>query len=212
MVFVNSMSDTFHRNITFKQINEVFNTMQHCARHTYQVLTKRPDRIIEFIDWKRKQLSKKLNIASKWVPKNNIWFGASVENQKEANNRIPLLLKTYSKIKFVSVEPMLSKIDLSIYMASGWTEPPYDDIINWVIVGCESGPGRRPCKTEWIESIVEQCQDAEVPVFIKQININGKVEKNIKKFPKHLQLQQFPIINSHNSNNSHNSRTKKQFA
>ena len=65
-------------------------------------------------------------------------------------------------------------------------------MFEWVVVGCESGPNRRPCKIEWIESIVDQCRARDIPVFVKQLDINGKCERDITKFPKHLQIRQVP--------------------
>lgn len=142
MVFVNSMSDLFHADIPFDYLNRVFNVMNECDQHTFQVLTKRAEYLHE--------ISPKLN----WSP--NIWMGVSVES-KEFEFRIELLRKTNAFIKFLSIEPMIGPIpELEL---SG---------IDWVIVGGESGFGARPIKKEWVLDIQKQCKIANVPFFFKQ--------------------------------------------
>jgi protein gp37 len=149
----------------------------------------------------------------------NLWLGVTAENQQAADERIPLLLKTPAAVRFVSVEPMLEEIDLERYLwgVVGSTAGYFDkngvrrsrgiggqmmcarptNLISQIIVGCESGQGRRECKIEWIESIVNQCGSAGVPVFVKQLNINGKVVKdwNDPLFPEHLKIREFPNEN-----------------
>lgn len=108
-------------------------------------------------------------------PLPNVWLGVSVEDQKTANERIPLLLDTPAAVRIVSCEPLLGPIDIEALWSrrtyrgdtvSGYMD--YDDI-DWVIVGGESGPGARPCNVEWIRSIVRQCKEAGTPVFVKQL-------------------------------------------
>ncbi|KGR89055.1 hypothetical protein CD30_17750 [Ureibacillus massiliensis 4400831 = CIP 108448 = CCUG 49529] len=141
-VFVNSMSDLFHEKIPTEFIQKVFRTMNETPQHTYQVLTKRPKRILD--------LSSQLNFTP------NIWIGTSVENTKVIN-RIELLKKVPAKIRFLSCEPLLG---------------PLDDLnlidIHWVIVGGESGPGARPVEADWVRSIRDQCQSQNVSFFFKQ--------------------------------------------
>jgi protein gp37 len=141
-IFVNSMSDLFHKNIPLEYIQKVFNVMAKADWHQFQVLTKRSDRLKEF--------SKELN----WKP--HIWMGVSVENQKVIH-RIDDLRETDAHIKFLSVEPLLSSL-------------PNLDLrgIDWVIVGGESGPRARPMKEEWVLEIRDQCEVANVPFFFKQ--------------------------------------------
>jgi protein gp37 len=179
MVFVNSMSDLFHEDVPDRLIKAVIEEMCcYDSPHTFQVLTKRPERMKESLS------------PFNTIYIDNIWFGVTTENQKEADHRIPILLRTPAKVRFASVEPMLEKIDLLFDLMPHRDNgnPPID----WVIVGCESGAKRRPCKIEWIEDIVDQCKKANVPVFVKQISINGKVIKDIEQFPKHLQVREFP--------------------
>jgi protein gp37 len=142
MIFVNSMSDLFHEEVPFEFIQKIFDTMTKASWHTFQVLTKRSDRLLE--------LDKELN----W-PK-NVWMGVSVENQTYTF-RIDHLLHTHAIIKFLSLEPLLGPLeDLNL---SG---------INWVIVGGESGPGARPIQQSWVARIRDQCQEASIPFFFKQ--------------------------------------------
>jgi protein gp37 len=193
MIFVNSMSDTFHEKRSFLSINYIFSVMSSIDRHIYQIYTKRPSVMLQFFKYKNdlaKKLPKNYIISGKL--KDNIWFGTSIENQKEANNRLPDLIKINASVKFVSAEPLLEKIDISLWMVSGFLEPPFNDIINWVIIGCESGPSKRPCKIEWVEDLVNQCKEYNIPVFVKQLNIDGKVVKDINQFPEHLRIRQYP--------------------
>ncbi|MBN2091522.1 phage Gp37/Gp68 family protein [candidate division KSB1 bacterium] len=141
-VFVNSMSDLFHENIPVKFIENVFIVMNENLRHTFQVLTKRAGILLQYSD----------NLT--WS--NNIWMGVTVESQQYVN-RIDKLRQTGAKVKFLSLEPLLSQIknlDLKD--------------IDWVIVGGESGPGARPMLKKWVLEIKEQCQSQNVPFFFKQ--------------------------------------------
>jgi protein gp37 len=98
----------------------------------------------------------------------NIWLGVSVEDQKRADERIPPLLETPAAIRFISAEPLLGPVDISLYLASGYLEPPHTDIINWVIVGGESGSGARPMHPAWPAVLRDQCIGAGIPFFFKQ--------------------------------------------
>jgi len=179
MVFVNSMSDLFHKDVPLEFIERVYGTIFDCSFvgeqyktpfHTFQILTKRPYRAKQFYE------SHPLRNFG-W---NNLWLGVSVSQQGDLH-LIDTLLEIPVKVRFVSFEPLLENIII-----------PWLEILSWVIVGCESGPKRRECKVKWVESIVEQCQAADVPVFVKQLNINGKVVKDINQFPKHLQIREYP--------------------
>ncbi len=142
IVFVNSMSDLFHKEIPLEFIKKVFTVMNDNPQHVFQVLTKRAERLFEL----HKQL--------KWT--HNIWMGVSVENDK-VRHRIEYLQKTKARVKFLSLEPLigpLNNIDL--------TE------IDWVIVGGESGHKPRPMEPEWVLDIQEQCEKSDVAFFFKQ--------------------------------------------
>lgn len=142
MIFVNSMSDLFHKDVPFEFIEKVFGVMKRAHWHQFQVLTKRAERVAE------------LSPYLEWA--DNIWMGVSIENENY-NYRIDYLRRTGAKIKFLSVEPLigpLGKLDLNQ--------------ISWVIVGGESGPGARPLIQEWVLDIRNQCLSADVPFFFKQ--------------------------------------------
>lgn len=189
-IFVNSMSDLFHEKIPLDIIKRAYIVMQENPQHIYQILTKRPQRALEFYNSEFFP-----HVGGLSEPK-FIWLGVSVENQKAADERIPLLLQTPAAIRWLSIEPMLEKISFR------WMQPisrehstGHLDIlknISWVVVGCESGYNRRECKIEWVEGIVEQCKEANIPVFVKQLQINYKVVKDINLFPKHLQIREYP--------------------
>ena len=147
MVFVNSMSDLFHEEVPFEFVKQVFEVMATYTRHTYQVLTKRPERMLDYVRW---------NGNKRWP--NHIWAGVSVENQYWADHRIPLLRQVPAKVRFLSVEPLLKPVDLR----------PFLDDIQWVIVGGESGPKARQMSIEWVRQIREDCLEARVSFFFKQ--------------------------------------------
>ncbi|NLJ81964.1 MAG: phage Gp37/Gp68 family protein [Bacteroidales bacterium] len=142
VVFVNSMSDLFHKDIPLDFIKQVFYIMNDNPQHVFQVLTKRADRLLE--------LHKHL----KWT--HNIWMGVSVEDNRVIE-RIDFLRKTKAKVKFLSLEPLIGPLpNLNLKK------------IDWVIVGGESGHKPRPMKPEWVIDIQEQCKKAEVAFFFKQ--------------------------------------------
>jgi len=141
--FVNSMSDLFHEKVPFDYVESVFQVMAQAHWHTFQVLTKRAERMRDFCRTRR-------------VPPNT-WLGVSVENRKHGVPRIDVLREVDATIRFLSVEPLLEdvgRIDLSD--------------IHWVIVGGESGPRARPMRAEWAESVRRQCLEADVAFFFKQ--------------------------------------------
>lgn len=141
-VFVNSMSDLFHKDVPLDFIKRVFDTMRQCPQHEFQVLTKRAERLAE--------------IGSKLDWSENVWMGVSVESQEYAY-RSELLRTVPAHIRFLSVEPLLGQIKTL----------PLDGI-HWVIVGGESGPGARPMQQEWVELVYRQCRKHGVPFFFKQ--------------------------------------------
>ena len=194
-IFVCSMGDLFHKDISDFNIFRVVNAMHNAYQHTFILLTKRPKRMGDyFADFKNSfgsNQDKKFYGEDPSRATKNIWIGVTCENQKTADERIPILLNIPAAVRFVSVEPMLSSIDLSPWLISdGWT-PSYSDpdnigchppaeplnALHWVICGTESGPKRRPAKTEWIRSLKDQCVKAGIPFFLKQREIDGKVVK-----------------------------------
>lgn len=208
--FVNSMSDLFHESVPDAWIDKIFAVMALSSHHTYQVLTKRPERMRAYLSKPHGAgniltrvlrcareirsglpLSASRGLASElgW-PYQSIWLGVSVENQQVADERIPILLDTPATVRFLSCEPLLGPLDLS----------PHLSRLNWVIVGGESGSNARPCELAWIESIVEQCRDAGVACWVKQLGTNcrgwsssGKGD-NPEHWPASIQVQQFPEV------------------
>lgn len=155
MVFVNSMSDLFQRGVPDEYAVAVAKVMELASWHTYQVLTKRSARM-------RQMLEGKLKFAARM---RHIWWGVSVENRKHGLPRVSDLRSTPARVKFLSVEPLLEDLG-----------PICLDGIDWVIVGGESGPGARPMREEWVQSILKQCKAAGVPFFFKQWG--GRIKKS----------------------------------
>jgi protein gp37 len=141
-IFVNSMSDLFHKDVPLEYIQRVFRVMNECPQHVFQVLTKRPEIAAAFAE----ELS--------WS--DNIWMGTSVENALVLH-RIESLGKVPAAIRFLSIEPLIGPLP----------KLPLDGI-HWVIVGGESGPGARPVNPEWVRQIRERCLTNDVPFFFKQ--------------------------------------------
>ncbi len=140
-IFVNSMSDLFHEDMPLAYLQQIFEVMQSCPQHVFQVLTKRADRLEELaplLPWPE-----------------NVWVGVSVETQKYAS-RIDLLRQVPASVRFLSCEPLLGPLDLNL------------DGIHWVITGGESGRGHRPIEVEWVRTIRDQCLAADVSFFHKQ--------------------------------------------
>ena len=169
-VFVNSMSDLFHEDVTNEEITAVFSVMAAAPQHTFQLLTKRPQRMQEWFEWLSVEYAKVngFEFLPPW-PLPNVWLGVSCEDQQRAEERIPLLLQCPAAVRFVSAEPLLGPVDLLYSVFNGADSFSAMAGINWVIVGSESGPGARPMKTEWAAALREQCRMAGVPCFIKQI-------------------------------------------
>ena len=146
-VFVNSMSDLFHEDVPFDFVRQIFETMETHDRHTYQVLTKRPDRMLDYVRWAQQ---------AHWP--RHVWAGVSVENQYWADKRIPVLTQIPATVRFLSVEPLLKSVDLKLHLEG----------VQWVIVGGESGPKARPMRLEWALQVRDDCLAADVPFFFKQ--------------------------------------------
>lgn len=176
-VFVNSMSDLFHERVPFPFIDRVFAVMAECQEHTFQVLTKRAERLRKYMSLDRTEAIGRLMPFDRstlesfltWPPR-NVWLGVSCEDQRRADQRIPLLLETPAAIRFISAEPLLGPLKLDSWLP--WNFDTYPNVgprLDWVIVGGESGPHARPCALEWIDDIVRQCRSAGAPVFVKQL-------------------------------------------
>lgn len=152
-IFVCSMGDLFHEDVKFEWIDTVFSVFNLLPQHTFIVLTKRPKRMFEWynqadiLGWGSGDYN------------SNTWLGVTVENQKRADERIPILLQVPASVHFVSLEPCLEYIDLEKYLHCG---------LGWCVIGAESGPKKRHFNPEWARGIIQQCQKTKTPVFYKQ--------------------------------------------
>ncbi len=170
--FVNSMSDIFHEDMPEDYLNKIFNVIRETPHHTYQILTKREDRMFQYL-------------SKRDIPK-NIWLGVTVDNRREGLPRIDKLRQLQATVLFLSVEPLLEdlgKINL--------------ENIDWVIVGGESGNRARPMEKEWVVNIKKQCENKDVAFFFKQWGTWGadKVKRNKKLNGKEIDgeiWQQYP--------------------
>lgn len=177
-IFVNSMSDLFHERVPDSFVAKVFRVMAQASHHTYQVLTKRPERMESLLQrWTERYALRMLeegDIAGQW-PLPNVWVGTSVEDQRSANERIPHLVKTPSAVRFLSCEPLLAPVNLCQARGApashdhGPSCKEWLEGLHWVIVGGESGPRHRPMDLDWARDIRDQCLAARVPFFFKQV-------------------------------------------
>jgi protein gp37 len=214
--FVNSMSDLFHEDVPDEFIAEVFSVMAQCPQHTFQILTKRAERMQALLSGPKDH--------SLWHPLiwhggalPNVWLGVSAEDQERADERIPWLLETPAAVRFVSAEPLLGPVDITGFMHDSICFETLDDIgcicskprevhLDWIIVGGESGGEARPCETNWIRSIVRQCKAAGVACFVKQVGafprfdrdeatnfVRDKKGGDPAEWPEDLRIRQMPV-------------------
>jgi protein gp37 len=173
-IFVNSMSDLFHEALGNRDIDRVFAVISQSPQHTFQILTKRPHRMRDYIaaertpdaindvaddfDWCH------ANTDGRW-PLPNLWLGVSVEDQATADSRIPLLLQTPAAKRFISYEPALGPVNLGLYLCRFCAD---STVLDWVICGGESGPSARPMSADWARLVRDDCQAFGVPFLFKQ--------------------------------------------
>lgn len=205
MVFVQSMGDIFHEDIEWNSIYKVFERILLTDQHTYIILTKRSKRMRKIMPQIWFHLGR--NYPDKIFPLKNVIGMVTVEDQKWADERILDLLKSPFAIRGLSIEPMLGPVSLTwkiIYpsqrLSSDIRQESPPKGLDWVIVGAESGAKRRECKIGWVRDIVDQCQTADVPVFVKQIHIDGAVCKISSLWPRDIQVRQYPKIGLLNEN------------
>lgn len=155
---VQFMGDLGHWNITFEDFCKIMQEIERSRRHTFILLTKRPNRIKQFVD------TFTSNMTMNEEPLPNLWIGVSCSTQKDTDDNIPVLMEIPAAKHIVSFEPMLSMINLEDYKG-----------IDWAICGCESGSKRRPTELQWIQGLCAQCFVLDIPFFLKQMEISGKV-------------------------------------
>lgn len=209
-VFVGSMTDLFHHDVPARFLVDVWATMALAQHHTFQVLTKRPNRAARILndegpvffasevdtracerdhersrqyEWAGGYVGYRLDL-SQWLP--NVWLGTSIESQRYVF-RARQLADAPAAVRFLSVEPLIAPVDLTHVL----------DGIHWVIVGAESGPGRRECCVSWVRDIRDQCAAVDVPLFVKQLQApepsgRGVVLHNLDDFPTDLRIREWP--------------------
>ena len=216
-IFVDSMSDLWHEDVPDAFITDVFAVMALATWHTFLVLTKRPERMREFIAGPlRHEMGRPYTVEEvragepagrhyqsvpTW-PIPNVWLGVSVENQAAADERIPNLLATPAAVRFLSCEPLLGPVDLTAVLGgtldalAGDRKTTSGEVfagghgIDWVLVGGESGPRHRPMNIAWVESLVKQCKSAGVAVFVKQDGAARPGQQG--RIPEELWIHEFP--------------------
>lgn len=197
MVFVCAHADLFHPSVPLEWVDKVFAVMALAKRHTFQVLTKRPERMREYLADLHPGSKRVLSIRTAtapfmalagnpaWpirFPLPNVWLGVSVEDQAAADDRIPMLLDTPAAVRWISAEPLLGPVDLNRILVNqergfhgSALHEQHDDCyyqsnaqLDWVVVGGESGHGARPMQGDWVRKIRDQCAEAGVPYLFKQ--------------------------------------------
>jgi len=163
-IFVCSMSDLFHEEVKFSFIWQIFRVIRANPIHTFQILTKRPRRMVKFLQ----------KFQDEFIPENS-WIGVTAENQEIFDERVYELASIDINRKFISIEPMLGEIKL------------HGGVIDWVIVGGETGPKARLMNPDWARSVRDQCKEFGIPFFFKQMS-------NKQPIPDDLMIREFPIL------------------
>lgn len=174
-IFVCHNADLFHESVPDEFIDMVWFAMARAQQHMFQILTKRPARMLEWVSrhgldavrYGEREEAEAQEKEMPW-PLRNVWLGVSVEDQATADERIPLLLQTPAAVRWISAEPLLGPVDIAFHLGIA---PSHDDLhglLNWVVAGGESGPKGRPMYPDWVRSLRDQCQAAGVPFFFKQ--------------------------------------------
>lgn len=214
-IFVCSMGDLFHENVPFSWVDMIMKVAWDNRKHTFIILTKRPDRMLQYFSElstpgtsspAAARLLESRNYSQEhhgWHMRylrrghlQNLTIGVTAENQEQANKRIPILLQIPAAVRFVSVEPMLGPVDLE----SKVVQIVHEDNdgygvemikgLDWVICGGESGQKARSMNPEWAESLHDQCKAAGVPFFMKQLSGRTKAER--EAIPSHIDIQELP--------------------
>jgi protein gp37 len=197
-IFVGSMTDIFGPWVTDWMIFAILDAMAN-SKATFQLLTKRPERAFQVMkDW--------TFLYDHNQPPPNIWLGTSVEDQKRLDERLIWLIRTPAAVRFLSVEPLLGPVTLFDVGGPAAQGMQYDnprqlllpaDMIDWVIIGGESGPNARPLELRWIEDVLKQCEDADMPAFVRQLGSRWDNAPHGKggepeQWPQHLRVRMFP--------------------
>ena len=201
-IFVNSMSDLFHEDVPDDFILNCLKIMKHANQHIYQVLTKRPGRMLHFmqrVGQEDGQLFLDHLMGGMMPHLDHVWLGVSIEDQATADERIPLLLQTPAAVRWVSAEPLLGPADVRMYLSRtnmpgfnllpGFRDPLPG--LDWIICGAESGPHARPMDLDWARSLRDQCKVAGVKFFMKQLCDKGR-KIPLHHWPTYLLIREWP--------------------
>lgn len=211
-VFCASLADVFDEEVPVDWFQDFWGLIQETPNLDWLLLTKRPENIHEFLYGDRND---RLMGGGDFMP--NVWLGTTVENQQMADKRIPLLLEIPAAVRFLSCEPLLGEVDLeaafSVCDSSGEPSSPRcnpdsSNAISWVIIGGESGNKARPFHLSWARSLIRQCQEAQVSVFMKQVGSNSVCDEydsgaywhikgkggDIEDFPEDMRVREFPQV------------------
>jgi protein gp37 len=198
MVFVNSMSDLFHEQVPFKYITRVFETMMEAEQHTFQVLTKRPERMLAYFEYVADYMGLAL---ADLVPWSNVWLGVSIENRKWVG-RADVLREVPAAVRFISAEPLLGPL---VYPGWTWSKArtswpdgaiwPQLDLggIDWLIAGGESGSGHRPLDLTWVRGLRDACATQGTAFFVKQLG-GARPGTKLEDLPTDLRIRQMPSV------------------
>lgn len=229
-IFVGNMGDLFHPKINIGFLTHVFDVIEQCPQHKFLILTKRPEQALKMMWGKHGEGWRYFGDGGFHK---NLWFGTTICNQAEADEKIPILLQMPAAKRWLSIEPTLEGMEIEIIngkkpkiwncMRCGWKGHDekltggnisincpecnarntlgakhknelkaieYYPKIDWVVIGCESGPNRRPCHLKWMIDVVQQCQAAGVRVFVKQVDIVGTVSHNPDEWPEKLRVRE----------------------
>lgn len=168
-IFISSMGDLFHEDVPFSWIDQVLSISMIAPQHTYLLLTKRPAMALKYSQ-------SKFDGHKSWIEMPNVWLGVTAENQKRADERIPILLKIPAAVRFVSFEPMLQEMKIRFSVEHGpagatYTMPGRHAGIDWVLTGAETGPNKRHMNPDWARSLRDQTKAAGKPFFFKKDSV-----------------------------------------
>jgi len=189
------MGDLFDEQAHRDWFLRIILVIRRCPQHIFFFLTKQVDRMVRLAtEWVRpSETLADMTLQIKELPE-NIYWGVSITSQVDADRMIPELLRIPGR-RWISWEPALGPVDFLAVPAGsvpGYAGLRFSDMIHWIIMGTESGTKRRPCPHKWMIDAVKQCRATKVPVWVKQIEIEGKVCTDITKFPKELQVRELP--------------------
>lgn len=185
-IFVCSMGDLFHEDVKDEWLDQIFDIMRRANWHFYFILTKRPDRMVLYLESIRERARK-----SPWRLFPNVAFGVTIEsNETYELRRTHLFCLSLLGVNniFLSLEPLLEEITIDL-------NPNVNNIYSWVIAGCETGPGRRKSEFGWFENLIISCHKYNIPLFVKQVEMNGDIVK--EPFKDFLQFPEYAKPNRH---------------